>query len=58
MLSIEKTLQTLNKNGKKYTKEQAQEILNILYQLAEIEFLNYQQSKEYETSNNLHKGIN
>ena len=58
MLSAEKCLQILNSKGKKYNIEEATEISQILYTLAEIEFSNYQNSKSDVKGDNLHKGIN
>jgi hypothetical protein len=41
MLSVSEALKILNQKGKKYTVAQAKEILNFLYQLAEIAYLQY-----------------
>jgi len=58
MLSIEKSMQILNQNGKKYTREQAEAILKELYHFAEIEYSNYLNSKDNDKGDNIYQSIN
>lgn len=57
MLTIHEALKILNKNKKKYTAEQANNILKLLYQLGEIAYLQFKQQNNHEKSNNICEGI-
>ncbi len=48
MLSIEKCDKILNKNGKKYKKEEVSILREKLYQLANLTYNNYIESKDNE----------
>lgn len=57
MLSLEHCKKILSEGGNKYTDKQAQELRDLLYQLARIECKQFQ-IKENEKRNNLHTCIN
>ena len=57
MISINESLKILNKNEKKYTQEEAKNILNLLYQFGEIAYSQFKQNKENEKSNTIHTSI-
>ena len=56
MLSIEKCYKILNKNKKKYTKEEVIAIREILFKLGNIEY-ELSQKLNFDESNNIHKSI-
>lgn len=57
MLSLEHCKKILSEGGKKYTDKQAQELRDLLYQLAHIECKQFQKT-ENDKRNHLHTGIN
>lgn len=57
MLSSNECLKILNQKEKKYTLEQANKIIALLYQLGEIAYLQFKQLKN-EKSNTIHSCLN
>lgn len=57
MLSVNEALKILNKNEKKYTQEQAKNILNLLNQFGEIAYSQFKQNKDNEKSNTIRPSI-
>jgi hypothetical protein len=53
MISIEKCKKILNANGKSYTDEEVFKIREFLYQLAEIDYLQYQEIKKLDSNQNI-----
>lgn len=58
MLSNEQVLKILNKNEKKYTNEQVNKIKMLLYDFAQIAYLQFKQITNNEKSNIICKGVN
>lgn len=58
MLSIGECKKTLNKGEKKYTDSEINQIRQILYELAHIEYSNKSKKMNGQEGCNLHKGIN
>jgi hypothetical protein len=56
MINVEQCKKILQKNGVFYSNETVSKIRTVLYQLAEIEFLNFQNKKN--EGSNLFKSIN
>lgn len=50
-------IKILNKRQKKYTTEQAKQILQLLNQLSEIAYEQFKQTKANETGNIIHTSI-
>jgi hypothetical protein len=57
MISAHEAIQILNKNEKKYTLQQTNSILGILYQFGEIAYIQFKQNKINEKSNIIHTSI-
>jgi len=59
MLTVEHAVKILNNNkkGKKYTNEQARQIIGLLNQFGEIAYLEFKNRKD-EESNIIREGIN
>ena len=58
MLSYELCKEILNQNGKTYTDNQIKAIRSFLYQLAEIEYLNFKTTDNAEKRDFIHTGLN
>ena len=58
MLSIAKCTEILNRNGKAYTKEEVEQIRNLLYTLGQIDYQNFQAIRHGKKSRAVRKSIN
>jgi hypothetical protein len=58
MLTVAECIQVLNDSGKTYTREEAEKIRILLYQLAEKDYELFKQKMNEQTSGNIHAGIN